>query len=401
MTATEIATVVALCLAALGIIQLMILGIATYHRGSRSLGLASIIMAFSLVIALAARAYLTAASLPATAQRESAALASKVAILERSLTAADRDRIALKIQADSALNGSAARDKLMTERMARVASVVAHVQARVRDPSSGLAITEARDQPLPVGATNVDRMLAELEAFKSLTARTNAPEPAPDKSVQSTPEPVALTTAPPSPHPASTTNAADLVRDMLRLKDRLVSQPETPNYDIAALDTRELIQGRRGRYYSINLKSIASGNRFFFDQGKFTFTSSLPAFRTALSAFATEVTTKLDGIVPYELIVRGRADDRPWTGQVDPAARYQQVAFLRDLGSGSYLATPTVRRFDGALSNTDLPYLRAAYLAETLAAQFPAKPPLVLDSLVTSNGDRTDRGVDVILYVDW
>jgi hypothetical protein len=405
MTATEIITVGTLCLAALGIIQLIIVGIDTYHRGSRTLGLTSIAMAFGLVIAAAARAYITVASGSALATQNEPALRTKVTVLERSLTASERDRIALKIQADTALNGRAAVDKLMTERMARVASVVSEVQARVRDQALGLQLSQVADKPLPIGATNVDRMLGELEAFKSLSARSARPTAA-----MPTPEPAVLQVAPkpepavvpqPQPQPAANTSTSEIVRDLLRLKDRLGSEPETPNYDIATIDSRELIRGRKGRYYTINLKTASSGNRFFFDLGKFTFTSSLPAFRTALSAFATEVTAKLDGHVPNELLVRGRADDSAWTGQVDPAARYQQVAFLRDLGSGTYLGTPTIRRFDGPLSNVDLPYLRAAYLNETVTAQFPSKPPLVLDSLITSNGDRTDRGVDLILYVDW
>ncbi len=412
MTPTEVITVGALCLAALAIVQLMIVGIASYHRGGRTLGLTSIAMAFGLVIALTARSYLFVASNPAAgvvpiAQNE-AALRAKVTVLERSLAASERDRIALKIQADSTLNGRAAVEKLMTERMARVARVVAELQARVRDPASGLLINQAIEKPLPIGSTNVDRMISELEAFKSLSARA-----APQISAMPAPEPVALQIVPKPepavvaipqaqpPSPAPTTTTSEIVRDLLRLKERMGSEPDTPNYDIGAIESRELIRGRKGRYYAINLKSAASGNRFYFDPGKFTFTSSLPAFRTALNAFAADLTAKLDGHVGYEVLVRGRADDNPWLGQVDPSNLYPNVSFLRDLGSGTYLGSPTVRRFDGTLSNVDLPYLRAAYLNEVVTAQFPAKAPLILDSLITSNGDRTDRSVDLILYVDW
>jgi hypothetical protein len=185
------------------------------------------------------------------------------------------------------------------------------------------------------------------------------------------------------------------------LKARMSTRMTTPNYDVEVYPDRELIRGRVGRYYVVDLKNVASGVRFFFDGGKYTLARSSQEFRGALNSFVSEILTKFEGRAEYALFVRGSADQKSYEGAFEPGAEFRRISFVRALGGDKYGLEMGERRVDGRVRNVDLPDLRAAFLQKIVTETYPTKPPIILEGAVTPKTDDRDRNVELILYVDW
>ena len=164
---------------------------------------------------------------------------------------------------------------------------------------------------------------------------------------------------------------------------------------------KELIRGRVGRYYVVDLKNAASGVRFFFDGGKYTLARGSQEFRAALNTFVGDVLSKFNGKVEYSLFVRGSADQKSYEGTFEPGAEFRRVSFLRSLGQDKYGVETSEHIIDGKIHNKDLPDLRAAFMQKLVADNYPTKPPVILEGSVSDKVNDRDRNVELILYVDW
>lgn len=203
---------------------------------------------------------------------------------------------------------------------------------------------------------------------------------------------------PPSPVPVQ---RQDQTRDLMQLKDRMGARLTTPNYDVEVYPDRELIGGRPGRYYVVDLKEAASGVRYYFEGGRYTISRSSAEFRSSLNAFIADVLGKMEGNVRYDLFVRGSADRKPYQGRFEPGFEYRHLRFLRSAGGDRYRTETGERMLDNVVRNEDLPDLRATFIRNLVAESYPVKPPIVLEGSVTPKHDNRDRNVELILFVDW
>ena len=192
--------------------------------------------------------------------------------------------------------------------------------------------------------------------------------------------------------------------DLMRLRDRMAAQMRTDDYDVSTYPDNELIRGRRGRYYVIDMKdATAKGVRFQFEPGKYTISTRQEQFRAALSKFAQEILEKVQGKVDYQILVRGSADaSTTFRGRLDPGHEYRNIRFMRNLGGDRYVNEFSAMRIDGpTIQNSDLPNLRAAFLQETVAKVYPLNEPVILEGSVTNKVDQSDRNVELMLYINW
>jgi hypothetical protein len=190
-------------------------------------------------------------------------------------------------------------------------------------------------------------------------------------------------------------------RDLDVLKGQMAARMTTPSYDIEAYPDRELIRGRTGRYYIVDMKNASSGVRFFFDGGKYTLSRSSQDFRSSLNTFIAEVLAKFEGKLDYALFVRGSADQKPYEGAFETGAEFRRIPYVRALGHDKYGIDLAERRIEGRVRNADLPDLRAAFMQRIVAETYPTKPPTILEGAVSPKTDNRDRNVELILYVDW
>jgi hypothetical protein len=280
------------------------------------------------------------------------------------------EKALLSIEADRLIRDAA----VATQREARDVAALAADVAQVRWVLTTGPKALVADEPISNGTTAHDSLRSDI-----LSLATLRPAPVPQ-----------LSAAPPQP-----------AHGLDALKGQMAARMTTPNYDIEAYPDRELVRGRAGRYYVVDLKNAASGVRFFFDGGKYTLARSSQEFRAALNSFVAEILAKFEGKVDYALFVRGSADQKPYEGTFEAGAEYRRIPFVRALGGDKYGVEMSERRVDGRVRNADLPDLRAAFLQKIVAETYPTKPPTILEGAVTPKTDNRDRNVELIMYVDW
>ena len=162
----------------------------------------------------------------------------------------------------------------------------------------------------------------------------------------------------------------------------------------------ELVDGRKGRYYLVELKNPKTGDRFTFDSGKYTFQSSRGAYKTSFNAFAADVLKQLEGQTKFDLFVRGNADAQSYSGQLEPGFEYRKISYLPS-SRGKYLANLATANVPQTVKNTDLPNLRGEYLRGFLAELFPVSKATLLEGSVTKKDNPAARNTELILFVGW
>jgi hypothetical protein len=193
----------------------------------------------------------------------------------------------------------------------------------------------------------------------------------------------------------------DETAELMRLKDKLNTTIQTPNYDVSVYPDPELIKGRRGKYYIIDVKDAEQGARYFFQGGKYTISTRQEQFRSSLNTFVKDVLEKMQGRVEYQLMVRGSADSKPWRGQFEQGHEYKNLRYLKSIGGDKYVNETSDMVLGTPLNNGDLPNLRAAFLQKVVGSVYPVKEPVILQGTVSGQVNDGDRNAELILFVNW
>lgn len=251
-----------------------------------------------------------------------------------------------------------------------------------RDSGLELATTSAS---LPSAAERHEQVIARARELAAL-------RPIPQARAQPAPPPQQV--QPPE-------HKADQIRGLMDLRERMAVKMSTPSYDVEVYPDRELVGGRRGRYYVIDLKNADSGVRFFFEGGRYTLNRADGDFRRSLNAFVLDILNKLEGNVRHDLYVRGSADRAPYEGRFEDGHLYRQIRYLRNAGGDRYTSDVGERQLGTVVRNQDLPDLRAMFLSRIVADAYPVNPPKILEGAVTAKTRNRDRNAELILFVDW
>jgi hypothetical protein len=193
----------------------------------------------------------------------------------------------------------------------------------------------------------------------------------------------------------------DETAELMKLKDRLNTTIQTPNYDVSVYPDPELIKGKRGKYYVIDVKDAEQGARYFFQGGKYTISTRQEQFRSSLNTFVKDVLEKMQGRVEYQLMVRGSADSKPWRGAFEQGHEYKNLRYLKAIGGDKYVNETSDVILGVPLNNGDLPNLRAAFLQKVVGSVYPVKEPVILQGVVSEKVSDNDRNAELILFVNW
>jgi hypothetical protein len=332
----------------------------------------------------------------------------------------ERDRLLAEVNQKSRDNEALSKtsaffSKLNKERLNRISDELQNVRDLILGPGNGLVlgnsvdVTETSVTGFLAEAGGYDAILTDLKRLKSLRPRT------PDDAVE--PTLVVMNQRylggvsgqivdGPLPDggakPVKVEDAAlEITRKLNGVKAILESKASTASYKIEPLPDTDLVAGRNGRYYSIELHKPADGERFTFDSAKYTFASSRAAYKSAFNALAGDVLINLEGKVKYDLFVRGSADGQAYTGVLEPGFEYRKISYLPSTPRGKYLSNLASIAVGGTVKNSDLPNLRAEYLRGYISELYPVKSPLILEGAVTKKGNPAARNAELILFVAW
>jgi ribonuclease HI len=196
--------------------------------------------------------------------------------------------------------------------------------------------------------------------------------------------------------------AAPPKSDLSALKAQYESPVLTSHYNISLYPDEELVKGKKGRYYLIDVKNSANGLGFKFDGGRYVIDRNLPEFKTSIDMLVQELVSKLDGKVDYQFMARGRADNSAWKGRFAPGHVYSSIKYLPSTKDAKYDGAMTEETLDGRkLGNQNLPNLRGEFMSRLVGQAYPAKAPIVLQGVVSPQQDSNKRGSELILYVGW
>ncbi len=193
----------------------------------------------------------------------------------------------------------------------------------------------------------------------------------------------------------------DAMHDAMVLRDKMGVEMRTENYDVSLYPDNEVLEGKKGRYYVIDLKEAKSGIRYYFQPGRYTIDKRIPEFRSSLNNFAKDVLEKMHGKVDYQLLVRGSADKAPFSGKLELGHEYKEISFMKSVGDDRYASGLVNAAVRESVANEDLPNLRAAFLQQIIANAYPLKAPVILEGSVTPRHAEGDRNVELLLYVNW
>lgn len=384
MLPTVIQTVVQAILVASG---LLLLAYAVIFISSRHYGRALLSVASGLVL-LATTYFIL---FPLMADRESERLRQQLAVMQADeararmdLAKAQRDHA--EVEAEKALI-SRRLDQTRQTHSAQLDAIHAEIErtrAALTHRDSGLEMATTTAS-LPRVAGRHEQVIARARELAALRPIPQAhPQPAP----------------PPQQEPRSEPRI-DQVRGLLELREQMAVKMSTPSYDVEVYPDRELVGGRRGRYYVVDLKNADSGVRFFFEGGRYTLSRADGEFRRSLNAFILDILNKLDGNVRHDLYVRGSADRASYEGRFEEGHLYRQIRYLRNAGGDRYTSDIGERQLGTVVRNQDLPELRAMFLSRIVAEAYPVKPPKILEGAVTAKTSNRDRNAELILFVDW
>ena len=321
---------------------------------------------------------------PALLDTEAAQLRVRVTQLDRDANVLRSDKTRLEAETGRLANHVAAAEAQSTDLQRKRESEldatlgeIAQLRAVFTSPGSGLIL-----DPVPARNPRADRADQVRDEIRSLALIRAQP------AVQLAPTPAVV-------------ERVDQTRDLMRLKDKMGARLSTPSYDVEVYPDKEMIRGRQGRYYVVDMKNAMSGIRYHFEGGKYTLARSSQEFRSSLNTFVADILSKFEGNVRYDLYVRGSADIKPYEGRFEPGQEFRTINFLKNLGGDKYGVDTGLRTVGDVVRNLDLPDLRAAFLQKIVADSYPLKRPIILEGAVSPKADDRDRNVELLLFVDW
>ena len=335
---------------------------------------------------------------------------------------ADRDQLLAEVNQKARDNEALSKTsafftKLHKERMTRVSEEIRNIKDILLGPGSGMLVNyDAADGSLTSfldGPSGFESILADLRRLKSLRVRSPNDPVAPTLAILGpshandagttglivetpTAKPEAPSTAPAAamPEPAREPDT------LAELRKALDSKMATTTYKVETVSDSELVNGRKGKYYIVELKNPKTAERFTFDSGKYTFQSSRGAYKGSFNSFASEVLKQLEGHAKFDLFVRGSADAQSYSGQLEPGFEYRKISYLPS-SRGKYLGNLATTTVSQSVKNADLPNLRGEYLRGFLSELYPSTAATLLEGNVTKKDNPAARNTELILFVAW
>jgi hypothetical protein len=196
--------------------------------------------------------------------------------------------------------------------------------------------------------------------------------------------------------------------DIRALTVKLEMGIETTYYQTNKIPESEIVEGKQGNYYFIDLKNVVTKEVLFFKPGKYTIDSLDREFSQSITSFYREVWNTLQKDERIEIFVLGSADvigNESFRGTVEDVD-CQSEDFLAtsvfpriDTNSNRYSRSSESQLMSGEYKNRDLPNLRARFVQCKLKEAYSDLNPKILQGSVSPEAGEHFRNVSLILFV--
>jgi hypothetical protein len=193
------------------------------------------------------------------------------------------------------------------------------------------------------------------------------------------------------------------------LAGELKAGKKTKFYNVEKVPNAEVIKGKKGDYYFIDLKDAQTKEILRFKPGKYTIDSFDRQFSKSITKFYGEIWEIIKQDNRASIFLKGSADI---AGDTSFRARIQDVKCQSDpflaivvhqevnKGSNIYTKEPTFQLVKGKeYGNRDLPDLRARFMQCKLQETYTDLKPEILQGSVAPEVGEDLRNVSLILFV--
>ena len=171
------------------------------------------------------------------------------------------------------------------------------------------------------------------------------------------------------------------------------------DYNMVKMGNNELVNGKRGRYYTIALRNPANGKAYKFASASYSKIADEQQFKQSLDRVISDIRGAFDGKRHYQIYVQGKASAGRYNGKLADGFDYSNMTVMETKG-GSYGPSMIGRQYGPKISNDDLPNLRGAFLQEYVGKNYKVTMPVILDGKVSKSKKAAKQAVALILYVE-
>lgn len=192
---------------------------------------------------------------------------------------------------------------------------------------------------------------------------------------------------------------------VLDIKFKLQGIVRTPYYEVMPFLENELVSGKNGKYYIIDIKKAHKKNRIRFDAGQYTISAFESEYTNSISNFITDIISNIAGKVEYDIFIKGSADiagNTTFSNHLNPNYEYKAVHYYPQDYTNSDKFIPIIesQKIPNIYKNKHLPNLRAKFISEKLKDAYDMDS-IILDGNVSLKVDKRDRNVLLLLFVRW
>lgn len=184
----------------------------------------------------------------------------------------------------------------------------------------------------------------------------------------------------------------------------------TKYYEVKEVN-QDLVKGKKGKCYLVNLKSADAEEMVLFKAGKYVINDPNNSFAISLDDFMANVYLRLkDEGVNCQLYVKGSADVSGHTTflkKIDERygskEGFTKIEYLKALDKGHNFFTNEIQtqRIGDEYSNSDLPFLRGKFIQYWIKQRFNSVTPIILEGAVEGKKPNASlRNAYLYLFVE-
>lgn len=199
----------------------------------------------------------------------------------------------------------------------------------------------------------------------------------------------------------------------ISIKAKILEKKIKSNYisstiSIVGILNKEIIKGKKGNYYKVELKNVTHQEKVLFPTGKYVIDELDDNLLIPLNSFTDSVYNILKEGFDCKLYVRGIADqlgNDSFRGNFEDgygASEGFSNFYIFPEEGNFYTSQKLLQRIKPPFTNEELPNLRGRFLQKIIEQHFTdINPPEILEGRVTNNILREDRSGFLLMYVDW
>ncbi len=210
-------------------------------------------------------------------------------------------------------------------------------------------------------------------------------------------------------YPKRSTATVEFKAKFKELELSLRTSIENEYFDIRLIPEDEVVKGKKGKYYIVDLKFPDIQDTVFFESGKYVMSNFTDSLTKPLNNFIEDVYSYIDAGTECALFVRGSADilgEETLNAAFNPeynGKSFHNIKYLaKDDKSDKFINSISIHKIGDRYKNHDLPFLRAAFIQHKIIENYDGIPgPNILEGEIENEIDPYSRNTLLIMYVNF